>query len=120
MINYILKIDPSASLTEAEQLAKIWERVVGSIVEEMLTISTPVMEELHIDLREEMALEMAKLIHYLSEVVVAERMGNRTINDIDLQSEYEECFSLKGKERISNTAKNCADGIWLPKYHDRC
>ncbi|EMN7319766.1 DUF4238 domain-containing protein [Vibrio vulnificus] len=119
MINYILKIDPSASLREAEQLAKIWERVVGSIVEEMLTISTPVMEELHIDLREEMALEMAKLIQYLSESVVNKRMENRTINDIDLQSEYDECFSLKGKERISNTAKNCADGIWLPKYHDR-
>lgn len=119
MLNHILKIDPSASPQKAEQLAKVWDEVVSSIIEEMLANANPKMDDLHIDLREEMTLELAKLIFFISEKVVADRMSGRTINDINPQVEHEQCFSLEGKERISNTAKNCTDRIWLRRYTER-
>ncbi len=119
MLNHIYKIDPSASPKKAQQLAEIWDEVVGSIIKEMLDIANPQMDELHINLREEMALELAKLIFFVSEKVVSARINGRTINEIDYHVEREQCFSLEGKERISNTAQNCAKQIWLRKYNER-
>ena len=118
-MKYILKIDPAASPAKAEQLAKVWDEVVSSIVEEMLARAKPHMDNLHIDLREEMGLELAKLIVFISEKVVADRMSGRVVNDIDPQVEREQCFNLKGKERISNTAQNCANEVWLRRYAER-
>ncbi len=119
MEKYILKIDPAASPEKAEQLATVWDEVVSSIVEEMLARAKPHIDDLHIDLREEMALELAKLIVFISEKVVADRMSGRVVNDIDPQVERKQCFNLKGKDRISNTAQNCADGVWLRRYAER-
>ena len=119
MVKYILNIDSSASLKKAEQLAKVWDEVVSSIVEEMLAIAKQHMEDIHINLREEMTFELAKLTAFVSEKVITDRMRGRTINDIDPQVELEQCFSLEGKERISNTAKNCAVQVWLRIYSER-
>jgi len=119
MVKYILEIDPAASPEKAEQLAKVWDEVVSSIIEEMLVRAKPHMGDLHIDLREEMALELAKLIAFISEKVIADRMSGRIVNDIDPEFERKQCFDVKGKERISNTAQNCADGIWLRRYEER-
>ena len=119
MLNHIYKIDPSASLEKAQQLAEIWDEVVSSIIKEMLDIATPQMDDLHINLREEMAYELAKLILFISEKVASDRTNGRAINEIDQHLEREQCFSLEGKERISNTAKNCASQIWLRKYNVR-
>ena len=119
MVKYILKIDPAASPAKADKLARVWDEVVSSIVEEMLARAKPRMDDLHIDLREEMALEIAKLIFFISEKVVADRMSGRVVNDIDPQVEREQCFNLKGKERISNTAQIFADRVWLLRYAER-
>ncbi|NOY71138.1 MAG: DUF4238 domain-containing protein [Gammaproteobacteria bacterium] len=119
MLKHILRIDPAASPEKAEQLAKVWDEVASSIVEEMLAHAKPHMDDLHIDLREEMALELAKLITFISEKVVVDRMNDRVIKGIDPQVEREQCFNSKGKEKISTTAQNCADGIWLRKYAER-
>ena len=61
----------------------------------------------------EMALELAKLITFISEKVVADRMKGCVAKDIDLQIEREQCFWCKGKEKIATTAQNLADGVWL-------
>lgn len=119
MLNHIYKIDSSASPKEAQQLAEIWDEIVSSIIKEMLAIADPKMNDLHINLREEMALELAKLIFFISEKVVSDRMNGRTVNEIDYQEEREQCFSLEGKERISNTAQNCANQVWLLRYNER-
>jgi len=119
MLNHIYKIDPSASPNEAQQLAEIWDEVVSSIIKEMLAVASPQMDDLHINLREEMALELAKLIFFFSEKVVSDRINGRTVNEIDYQVEREQCFSLEGKERISNTAQNCANQVWLRRYNER-
>lgn len=119
MLNHIYKIDPSASPEKAQQIAEIWDEVVSLIIKEMLDIANPQMDGLHINLREEMAHELAKLILFISEKVASDRTSGRAINEIDQRLEREQCFSLEGKERISNTAKNCASQIWLRKYNER-
>lgn len=119
MLNHIYKIDPSASPEKADQLAEIWDEVVSSIIKEMLAIASPQMNDLHINLREEMALELAKLSLFISGKVVSDRMNGRSVSEIDHQVERERCFSLEGKERITNTAKNCANQVWLRRYNER-
>lgn len=119
MLKYIQKLDPSASPDKAVLLAEVWGEVVSSIVEEMIARTKPHIDGLHIDLREEMVLELAKLIAFISEKVVADRLNGRAVNDIDLQVEREQCFSSKGKEKISTTAQNLADGVWLRRYAER-
>lgn len=119
MLNHIFKIDPSASPEKADQLAEIWGEVVRSIIKEMLAIASPQMDDLHINLREEMALELAKLSLFISGKVVSDRMNGRSVSEIDHQVERERCFSLEGKERITNTAKNCANQVWLRRYNER-
>jgi hypothetical protein len=66
-----------------------------------------------------MALELAKLIYFLSEQIVADRMNGRAIREIDPQVEYEQCFSENGMEKISSTARNCAETVWLRIYMER-
>lgn len=119
MLKNIQKHDPSASPDKAEKIAVVWDEVVSSIIKEMLARAEPHMVDLHIDLREEMALELAKLISFLSTKVVADRISGRVVKDIDPQVEREQCFSPKGREKISVTAQNCADEIWLRKYTER-
>ncbi|MEK7323508.1 MAG: DUF4238 domain-containing protein [Pseudomonadota bacterium] len=119
ILKYILKLDPSCSPDKAAQLAEVWGEVTSSIVEEMLARARPQMDELHIDCREEMALELAKLITFISEKVVADRMKGCVAKDIDLQIEREQCFGAKGKEKIATTAQNLADGVWLRRYAER-
>jgi hypothetical protein len=119
MLTHILKCDPAASPEKAERLAKVWDEVVSSIIKEMLARAKPHMDDLHIDLREEMALELAKLISFISTKVVADRMNGRIVKDIDPQVEREQCFSSKGREKISMTAQNLAEGVWLRRYAER-
>ena len=119
ILNQIKKFDSTASPESSERIALVWERVVDSIIKEMLAYADPHIKDLHINLREEMALELAKLIFFISERVVADRLKGRTINEIDPQIEYEQCFSESGKEKISSTAKNCAEAVWLKIYKER-
>ena len=119
ILNQILKFDTTATLESSEKLAEVWEKVVDSIIKEMLAYADPHIKELNINLREEMALELAKLISLISGRVVADRIKGRTIMEIDPQIEYEQCFSESGREKISSTAKNCAEAVWLKKYKER-
>ncbi len=119
MFSTIIKIDPSASPQAAEKLIEIWEEVVSSIIEEMVNYANNETEDLHINLREEMIFELSKLILYLSEAVVHNRLNNRTISEIDPKTERIECFNKKGKSKISTTAKNFAEGFWIKKYKER-
>ena len=118
-LSYILKNDPTASADSAAEVAVVLEEVVNAIVEEMLEYSSPQMKEIHIDLREEMALELAKLVSFISNKVVDDRLKGRAIAQVDSQSLRTQCFDEEGKSKISNTAKICAEHVWLKKYNER-
>jgi len=79
LLKHILEADPTASPDEAEKLSEVWDEVARSIVGEMLAYARPHMNDLHIDLREEMALELAKLHLWLSRTVAIDRMGGRAL-----------------------------------------
>lgn len=119
ILSLILKHDPAASLEKAERLAKVWNEIVSLIIDEMLALTEPYMDDLHIDLREEMVLDLAKLISIISTKVVDDRMNGRVVKDIDPQVERKQCFSAKGMDKISVTAHNCAESVWLKKYFER-
>ena len=118
-LSYILKNDPTASADSAAEVAGVLEEVVNAIVEEMLEYSSPQMEEIHIDLREEMVLELAKLEAFISNKVVNDRLKGRAIAQVDSQNLRTQCFDEAGKSKISNTAKIYAEHIWLKKYNER-
>lgn len=58
ILNQINKFDSTAFSESSEKIAMVWERVVDSIIKEMLAYADPHIKELHINLREEMALEL--------------------------------------------------------------
>ena len=115
----ILKHDPSANPEEIAKLATIWDEVVHSIIKKMLKYSASHIGDIHINLREEMSLELAKLISFIAEKVVADRLNSRSIKEINAELERQKCFGKDGQEKIQNTAKNCAEQIWIRKYKER-
>jgi hypothetical protein len=119
ILSHILKSDRSASADSAAEVAGVWEEVVNAIIQEMLEYSLSQMEDVHFDLREEMTLELAKFMAFISEKVVNDRLGGRSISEIDVQTERKQCFDEAGKVKISTTAKQCAEHIWLKKYSHR-
>ena len=62
ILSQIQKIDSTAPAELSKEISAVWDEVVSSIVNEMLEYAEPHIGDLHINLREEMALELAKLI----------------------------------------------------------
>ncbi len=66
-----------------------------------------------------MAEELGRLILYLSEQVVAKRVGEHDPASIDVEHERAECLEGNGVDAIENTAQNLAAGVWTKKYDER-
>lgn len=114
-----MKRYPEADAQKVTDLSDLWDEVLHRIIEKMIEISTPKMKELHINLREEMALELAMLQTSLGEKIINERIGTQSLKNINLEDEREACFGESGIDRINNTAKILTDHVWLKKYNDR-
>lgn len=110
---------PDIIENQAEGLANIWSKVVDLIFDEVEKISSPVMTELHIDLKEELILEHAQLRSFIIEKVINTQTEHFHPNEIDLDKEEQICFDANGREKISNTGKMIAENVWLRKYHER-
>lgn len=117
--NILLKLHPETNPTRASALAEIWDQVIHLIIEKMIAISAPITTELHIDLREEIIFELAKLQMFLSEKVVNERLAKQMPNDINIEDERADCLGSLGFKKINNDAKMASELVWLKKYHDR-
>lgn len=115
----LLQLHPETDVEIASALAEIWDEVLHLIVEKMMDLSAPITTDLHINLREEMILELAKLQNFLGDKIVNDRLAGRTPIEINVDDEREACFSDMGFERITNTAKRVAEQVWLKKYHER-
>lgn len=114
-----MKRYPEADAKKVSALSELWDQVLHRIIEKMIELSSPKMTELHINLREEMALELAMLQLSLGEKIINERLGNQFPNDINVEVELKAYFGESGVERINNTAKILAEHIWLKKYNER-
>jgi hypothetical protein len=117
--SFILKRSPDSLSSEVAKVCAIWDDVVSSIIQKMLDYCAKQMTDIHINLREEIAFELAKLTLFVSEKVVDDRLQGRSLSDIDKVAEHNACFSPDGLKKIEHTAINLANGIWLRIYNER-
>ena len=66
----LLKRIPSAESHDLDRLSVIWDEVVHAIIEKMLKYCARLISNIHINLREEMALELVRLQLFIAEKVV--------------------------------------------------
>ncbi|MEO9515447.1 MAG: hypothetical protein ABJH45_01875 [Paracoccaceae bacterium] len=81
-------------------LATIWDEVVHRVTLELMNLVTDEDAEIHINLREEMILELARLQIWLGERVVEQRIDNRPLSTIVPEVEREACLGPKGTEKL--------------------
>ncbi len=110
---------PDAEEYDLERLSAIWDEVLHQIIEKMMELSEPHIGDLHIHLRGEMALELAKLELFLGKKVIRERVACRSLDQIREDDEREARLSGSGREKIENTAHILSEEIWIKRYHER-
>lgn len=115
----IQQIESIVDEKHAERLSTIWDEVAHLIIKRMNELSNPHMPEMHIHLREEMVLELAKLRLSITERIINERMVGRSLKEISIDEEKESCLSGEGLKKIENTARILAEHTWIKRYNDR-
>lgn len=117
--SFVLNKCPGSHPSDVEKVSAIWDDVVSEITQRMLEYSAKKTPALHVNLREEMALELAKLTLFVSERVVDDRLRGRSLTEINETTERDECFSEDGIRKIEQTAENIANSIWIKLYNER-
>jgi hypothetical protein len=102
-----------------DPLAHVWDEVVWRIMREMMELSAKDTEPLHINLRAEMTLELAKLQLRLSECVIDKRTVDRQLEGIEPKREQEECLGPAGEASISSTARLVFERMWSKRMKER-
>ena len=110
---------PEVDLHTMNALIEVWDEVVHQIIEEMLTLSETNDVELHINVREDMVMELARLQHWLAEQVVEKRVKGRELSSIDIKQEREECLGSQGVATILGTARIVHEQIWSKRLTER-
>ena len=100
-------------------LAAIWDEVVHRIVQGMLALDESEDRELHVNMRAEMSLDIAKMLMFFTEGVVEKRVGNRDLHLIGPEVERSECFGPAGVQMIETTARNFYEGYWRKRMEER-
>ncbi|WP_051384017.1 DUF4238 domain-containing protein, partial [Methyloglobulus morosus] len=115
----LLKRFPSAEPRDIDSISDIWDEIVRAIIVKMLEFSDTHISDIHINLSGEMTSELAMLENFIAEKVVNDRLSDRTLEQIDEKLERESCFNEVGLSKITNTAKNLAEHVWIKKYNNR-
>ena len=110
---------PTENSDHLDSLSQIWDEVVHEILSDVVALSSKDESPLHIDLREEMIFELAKLQLWLSDAVVEKRTKHRNLAEINVDRERDECLGTKGKEEIFETAAIVYTNIWNRFMEDR-
>lgn len=119
-LSAIRKHSPLASEAVVVSLGIIWDEVVHRIIEEMMDlVEEDDAAQLHIDIREDMILELAQLQIWLGERVIEKRIDKRPIANIDPDVERESCLGFEGADTISGTARMAYEHIWKRKTDER-
>ena len=116
----IRKYFPDADEATISSLGTIWDEVVHLIIQEMMALALASDKTtLHIDILEDMVLELAQLQLWLGERVVEKRTIGRPIDTINPVDEREACLGPDGGGIINGTARLTYDHIWKRKMEDR-
>ena len=99
-------------------LEKIWSEVLEAIIVRSQEEFHDQIEELHIDLKPELAVSLANSVYGIAEKIVTARTGNSKLSDIKPCQEREFHYSAAGQALIKGTAKNMTT-VWLKRYKVR-
>lgn len=113
------KLRPDAPVELIDPLALIWDEVLHRIMCQTMELASEDQSPLHINLREEMVLELAMLQIWLADRVVEKRVGERDLADIDPQEERRYCLGPDGESAILDTARVVYERIWARLMEQR-
>ena len=102
----------------SNELNEIWDEVADRIINRMLELFLPGIDVIHINLRGELILALAKIRVVLASRVAQIRTSDRNLYDIDIKTEREACLGHAGLERIEKSARNVAEA-WQQQYRKR-
>lgn len=110
---------PDCDPAHLKALAALWTRELEMIVARMFEICAEGgAVQLPEAARHEAVFELAKLSLWLEEKIVSAKTSKASIQDIDPVAEQQLIATAEERERIENTARNCADAIWK-RFHDK-
>ena len=115
----VRKLYSEAQHQSIDSLTAVWDEVVHRIITEMMTLSEDDDVELHINIREDMVMELARLQFCLAERVVEKRVAGRDLSSIDPEQEREECLGPEGADSIRDTARIVHEQIWSKRLKER-
>lgn len=115
----IVKRFPNAEEAQILALGLIWDEVVHQIVNEMLALVPDDTAPLHINIREDMVLELAQLLFWLGNRVIEKRTAGRELSDIDPVEERRACLRPEGNNTITGTAQLAYEHVWKRKMDKR-
>ena len=115
----IRKRFPEVEHRSIKALTAVWDDVVDRIISEMMTLAEADHVELHINIREDMVMELVSLQFWLAEHVVEKRVAGRDLSSIDPEQEKEECLGSEGAGAIGGTARMVHEHIWSKHMQER-
>jgi len=119
MFDRLVSQFPDEDRQHLSALAEVWSSELGSIVERMLDIShREGAARLPQEARPEAIFELAKLVLWLEERIVQKKTATTCISEINPEAEREALLSRVVQESIENTARTCAEHIWM-KFEDK-
>lgn len=113
------KLRPGSDPELIRPLALIWDEVLHRIIDQTMVLAAENVPPLHINIREDMILELAKLQLWLADRVVEKRLGKRAIEDIDPKAERNDCLGPPGESAIIETARLIHERIWAKRIEER-
>jgi hypothetical protein len=102
------EVDP----TTLEQVAVVWDEEISRILQRMIVIGQE-----QRNFAPEIgpaAYELVMIGLFLTPKVIEKHLSDRSLKDIDPATEHRALDTPERKERIEQTARNLAKGIWIP------
>lgn len=98
--------------------AIIWDEVLHEIIGAMMRLANDG-APLHVNVREEMILELAKIQLYVGEQIVHKRLAGRDPATVEPAQERIDCFGDAGWASINDTAREFYNQHWRERLETR-
>ncbi len=115
----VRKLFPELEHHLIDALTAVWDEIVDRVIIEMMMLSEANKVELHINVREDMVMELVQLQFWLAERVVEKRVTGRELSSIDPEQEREECLGSEGADIIRGMARMVHERIWSRRLEER-
>ena len=115
---HVEKLWPGTPTEIIDPLAIIWDEVLHEVIGAMMRLANDA-APLHVNIREEMILELAKIQLYVGEQIVHKRLAERDPAAVDPAQERIACFGDAGWASINDTAREFYNHHWRERLETR-